>query len=40
VSPEAYEAYLRGRFFWNKGNDRDAKTAIEWYKRALESDPN
>jgi TolB-like protein/Tfp pilus assembly protein PilF len=39
VSPEAYEAFLRGRFFWNKGDDANAKVAIEWYKKALELDP-
>ncbi|HZQ55517.1 MAG TPA: tetratricopeptide repeat protein [Bryobacteraceae bacterium] len=39
VSPEAYEAYLRGRFFWNQGTDRAATTAIEWFERALEQDP-
>jgi pentatricopeptide repeat protein len=37
--PEAYEAYLRGRYFWNRGNDVDARKAIEWYQRALEHDP-
>ncbi len=39
VIPEAYEAYLRGRYFWNRGNDADAKKAIEWFERALERDP-
>ena len=39
VVPEAYEAYLRGRYFWNKGNDAGAWKAIEWYERALEHDP-
>jgi TolB-like protein/Tfp pilus assembly protein PilF len=39
VVPEAHEAYLRGRYFWNRGNDADAWKAIEWYERALEHDP-
>jgi TolB-like protein/Tfp pilus assembly protein PilF len=39
VPPDAYEAYLQGRFFWNKGNDRDARTAIQWFERAVERDP-
>lgn len=39
VIPEAYEAYLRGRYFWNRGNDADAWKAIEWFERALEHDP-
>src|SRR5579864_343229 len=39
VIPEAYEAYLRGRYYWNRGNDPDARKAIEWFERALERDP-
>lgn len=39
VSPGAHEAYLRGRYFWNKESDRDAKAAIECFEKALEHDP-
>ncbi len=39
VSPEAYEAYLRGRYFWNKGSGGDASTAIQWFEQCLEYDP-
>ncbi len=39
VVPEAYEAYLRGRYFWNRGTDAGAWKAIEWFERALERDP-
>jgi pentatricopeptide repeat protein len=39
VVPEAHEAYLRGRYFWNRGNDAGAWKAIEWFERALEHDP-
>ena len=39
VVPEAYEAYLRGRYFWNQGTDTGAWKAIEWYERALQHDP-
>ncbi len=38
VIPEAYEAYLRGRHFWNQGTDADAWKAIEWFERALDRD--
>ena len=38
VVPEAYEAYLRGRHFWNQGTDTDALKAIEWFERALDRD--
>jgi len=37
--PEAYEDYLRGRYFWNRGTDTGARLAIERFERALESDP-
>jgi TolB-like protein/Tfp pilus assembly protein PilF len=39
VSPEAYEAYLRGKFFWNKGGDRNAWSAIDWFQKAIEHCP-
>lgn len=35
VPPEAHDAYLRGRFFWNKGGDRNAWIAIEWFRKAI-----
>jgi TolB-like protein/Flp pilus assembly protein TadD len=37
--PEAYEDYLRGRYFWNRGTDTDARSAIECFERALHYDP-
>jgi TolB-like protein/Tfp pilus assembly protein PilF len=40
VSPEAYEAYLRGRFFWNKGTDKGLHSAIECFEQALKYDPS
>ena len=39
VIPEAYEAYLRGRYFWNRGTEAAAWKAIEWFEKALERDP-
>ena len=39
VVPEAYEDYLRGRYFWNRGTDTDARLAIECFERALHYDP-
>jgi len=39
VNAEAYEAYLRGRYFWNK-RTRDGMTkAIEYFSRAIEKNP-
>ena len=39
VNPEAYEAYLEGRYFLEKLWPRGAK-ASEYYKLAIEKDPN
>ena len=39
VNPEAYEAYLRGRYFWNKRTEEAVKKAIEFFGQALEKDP-
>jgi TolB-like protein/Tfp pilus assembly protein PilF len=39
-SPEAYQTYVRGRFFWNKRTEAGLKTAIEYFKQAIEKDPN
>jgi TolB-like protein/DNA-binding winged helix-turn-helix (wHTH) protein len=40
VKPEAYEAYLKGRYFWNKRTADGLRTAIEYFSRAIEIDPN
>jgi TolB-like protein/Tfp pilus assembly protein PilF len=36
---EAYELYLKGRFFWNKRTGEDLKTAADYFQRAIEIDP-
>lgn len=38
--PEAYEEYLKGRFFWNKRNAESNQRAIEHFKRSIELDPD
>jgi TolB-like protein len=38
VNPEAYEAYLLGRHYLNKGLEPDIEVAIKYFKRALEID--
>ena len=40
INPEAYDAYLRGRFFWNKRNEANLKKAIECFELALRLDPH
>jgi len=39
VIPEAYEAYLRGRFFWNKRTEAGFRKSIEYYETAISKDP-
>ena len=39
VDPEAYEAYLRGRYFWNKRTADGLKTARDYFDRAIARDP-
>lgn len=36
---EAYQLYLKGRFYWNKRTPESLKTAIEQFKAASEKDP-
>jgi TolB-like protein len=38
VHPEAYEAFLRGKYFLHQGI-RGVSKSIEWYKQAIELDP-
>jgi serine/threonine-protein kinase len=37
---EAYDLFLRGRFFWNKRTEKDLKRSIEYFEQAIEKDPN
>jgi TolB-like protein/DNA-binding winged helix-turn-helix (wHTH) protein/Tfp pilus assembly protein PilF len=39
VNREAYAAYLKGRYFWNKRTGDGLKKAIEYFGRAIETDP-
>jgi TolB-like protein/Tfp pilus assembly protein PilF len=36
---EAYQLYLKGRFFWNKRTGADLHTAGEFFERAIAADP-
>jgi TolB-like protein/DNA-binding winged helix-turn-helix (wHTH) protein/Tfp pilus assembly protein PilF len=40
VNPEAYEAYLKGRYFLNKRTGDGLGKAIAYFSRAIEADPN
>jgi len=37
---EAYQLYLKGRFFWNKFNEDGLSKAIDYFKQAIAIDPN
>jgi TolB-like protein/Tfp pilus assembly protein PilF len=39
IDPLAYEAYLRGRYFWNKRTEDGLRKAIESFNEAIEADP-
>lgn len=39
VNPEAYENYLKGRYFWNKRTADGLTKATYYFKQAIESDP-
>ncbi len=40
VNPEAHEAYLRGRYFWNKRTEEGFRRGTEYFNQAIEKDPN
>lgn len=37
---EAYQLYLKGRFYWAKRTESALNTAAEYFRQALEKDPN
>jgi TolB-like protein/Tfp pilus assembly protein PilF len=39
-SPEAYQLYLQGRYFWNQRTPRGIKKSVDFFQQAVERDPN
>jgi tetratricopeptide (TPR) repeat protein len=39
-NPEAYQAYIRGRYYWNKRTGENVKKAMEQFQQAADKDPN
>ncbi|MDT7781074.1 MAG: hypothetical protein QOC99_3586 [Acidobacteriota bacterium] len=37
---EAYQAYLKGRYFWNKRTPAGLRKGIDYFRQAIERDPN
>jgi len=40
ANPEAYQLYLKGRFYWNKRTAADFRKAIPFFQQAIEKDQN
>ena len=40
TNPEAYQFYLRGRYYWNKRTSDNVTRAIEQFQQAADKDPN
>ena len=40
VNPQAYESYLKGRYFWSKRTACGLKVALAYFNQAIEEDPN
>lgn len=38
VTPEAYDAFLRGRYFWNRRTSEGVRKSIDYYQRAITID--
>ena len=38
-SNEAYQLYLKGRYYWNKRTNESMRRSIDYYKQAIEADP-
>jgi len=40
VIPAAYEAYLKGRYFWNKRDRASLEKSLDYFNQAIAKDPN
>ena len=40
VNPEAYDLYLRGRYYWNQRTPAGMKESIAYFQQAIAKDPN
>ena len=39
VAPEVHEAYLKGRYYWNKRTEDGMKRGLEYFQQAINDDP-
>lgn len=40
VNPEAYEAFLKDRFHWNKATEEGLRKSLEYFQQAIAEDPS
>jgi TolB-like protein/DNA-binding winged helix-turn-helix (wHTH) protein len=40
VNAEAYDSYLKGRYYWNKRTDEGLKEALNYFKHSIDIDPS
>jgi DNA-binding winged helix-turn-helix (wHTH) protein/TolB-like protein/Tfp pilus assembly protein PilF len=40
ASPEAYQHYLKGRYFWGQRTESGLNKGIEYFRQAIDQDPN
>jgi TolB-like protein/DNA-binding winged helix-turn-helix (wHTH) protein/Tfp pilus assembly protein PilF len=40
IAPEAYQHYLKGRFYWNKRSDENLIKAVAYFEKATHEDPH
>ena len=40
ASNEAYQLYMKGRFFWNKRTVEGVKKSLEYFQQAIDTDPD
>jgi serine/threonine protein kinase/TolB-like protein/tetratricopeptide (TPR) repeat protein len=38
IDPEAYQDYLKGRYYWNKATPEAAEKSVEYFQRAISKD--
>jgi serine/threonine protein kinase len=39
-NPEAYQLYVKARYYWNKRTTADLETALSFFNQAIDKDPN
>jgi TolB-like protein/Tfp pilus assembly protein PilF len=40
ANPDAYQLYLKGRYYWNKRTAESLQQAVEFFNQAVDKDPN